>query len=316
MRFSIIVPVYNRPAELKELLESLTYQKFSDFEVIIVEDGSTISSKEVVDQYAGKLTIRYFLKLNSGPGPTRNFGYERAAGAYLVSFDSDCIIPPNYFTAVNEALAHTPLDAWGGPDRGNASFTPIQQAMAYTMSATLTTGGIRGGASTGFQPRSFNMGISRHVYEQTGGFKFTRLAEDIELSIRMKNAGFRVGLIPEAWVFHKRRTNLREFFRQVSGFGKGRIQVGRAHPGAVKLTHWLPALFFAGQFVIPFTLFLSFSLTMVLTAGYFFYLILIGIGAFLQTGSGKVGWLAIPAAYVQLNGYGSGFLKEMFRRGV
>jgi glycosyltransferase involved in cell wall biosynthesis len=195
-RYSIIVPVFNRPDEVRELLTSLVQQTVRDFEVIIVEDGSSMSSAPVVDQFREQLSIEYIFKQNSGPGPSRNMGFAHAKGNYFVVFDSDCIIPPHYLEAVNQALAQHHLDAWGGPDRAHASFTTLQQAMGYTMASVLTTGGIRGGKTHAgkFQPRSFNMGISRTVFEKTGGFKFNRLAEDIELSIRMRKMGFKVDL--------------------------------------------------------------------------------------------------------------------------
>jgi glycosyltransferase involved in cell wall biosynthesis len=315
-KYSVIVPVYNRPEEVKELLQSLSEQTFTNFEVLLIEDGSSLKSDGVAEQFSGRLIIKYFFKANAGPGPARNFGFEKASGEYYVVFDSDCIIPSAYFDVVDTYLRNNPLDAWGGPDKGSRDFSAVQQAMAYTMSSIFTTGGIRGGSSQGFQPRSFNMGISREVYQRTGGFQFDRLAEDIELSIRMKKDGFRVGLISEAFVFHKRRTSLGQFFRQVSGFGKGRVQVGRVHPGAVKLAHWFPALFFCGLFAIPFLFFVSLSAGLIVLSGYFFYLIMIGFDAFRKTKSIKVALLSLPSAIVQLNGYGSGFLKEMFRSGL
>jgi len=221
-KYSVVIPVYNRPDELDELLKSLTQQSVKNFDVVIVEDGSSLTSEKVVEAHSNDLTIHYFFKSNSGPGPSRNFGFERARGEYFVVFDSDCILPPDYFQSVDRALHEHQWDAWGGPDKGHENFTIAQRAMAYTMSSILTTGGIRGGKkSVGwFQPRSFNMGISRRVFEQTKGFAFDRFAEDIEFSIRMKKAGFRVGLIPEAFVYHKRRATFGQFYNQVFNFGK------------------------------------------------------------------------------------------------
>src|ERR1044071_2381228 len=229
MRFSVIIPVYNRPGEVDELLASLCKQTYTDFEIVLVEDGSNITSQEVYEKYASLLSIQYFFKPNSGPGPSRNFGFTKAKGDYLVVFDSDCVIPPEYFFVVERHLAHEPLDVWGGPDRGHGDFTLLQQAMAYSMSSVLTTGGIRGGKTRvrSYQARSFNMGMSRDAYERTGGFKFDRYAEDIEFSLRAGKLGLKVGLIAEAFVYHKRRTTLRQFFRQVSNFGKGRVHVNR-----------------------------------------------------------------------------------------
>lgn len=314
-KYSVIVPVYNRPEEVNELLQSLTLQQYRNFEVIIVEDGSTRPCREVVDSFRDKLQLEYVTKPNSGPGPSRNVGYGLAKGDYLVVFDSDCIIPPQYFSVVEEALNRHAFDAWGGPDRAHENFTNLQRAMAYTMSSVLTTGGIRGNKNNAgrFQPRSFNMGISRRVFEATEGFKFSRLAEDIELSIRMRKLGFKVVLLTDAFVYHKRRTNLKQFYHQVSSFGKGRVQVGRAHPGEIKLAHWFPAVFLIGLFM-PLVLGL-FSVPLALTVLIFYvlYFAAIGMGSWRMNKSLAVALLSIPAAFVQLTGYGSGFLKQIFK---
>jgi glycosyltransferase involved in cell wall biosynthesis len=311
-KYSLIIPVYNRPFEMDELLASLALQTFRNFEVIIVEDGSVLDSKEVVNKYLLQLNVNYFYKPNSGPGPSRNFGFDKANGAYLIVFDSDCIVPPSYLTTVDNFLQLSPLDVWGGPDRGSPDFTPKQQAMAYTMSSIFTTGGIRGGKSKDFQPRSFNMGMSRDVYKNTGGFLLDRFAEDIEFSMRAKNLGMKVGLIPQAYVFHKRRTDFKQFFKQVSNFGRGRIQVGRVHSDAVKLAHWFPAAFSIGLILLPFSFLIAPIFGIVGIVGYLFYFFIIGAHAYTTTGSILVGTLSIPSAFIQLTGYGCGFMKELF----
>lgn len=313
--FSVIIPVYNRPDELQELLESLTRQTYTDFEVIVVEDGSSIRCDTVIDAYRDKLSIHYFFKPNSGPGPSRNFGSEKASGGFFVYVDSDCIIPSHYFQTVWETISESTVDAWGGPDRGHADFTPLQQAMAYTMSSVLTTGGIRGSKRVAekFQPRSFNMGISRKVFETTGGFRFDRLAEDIELSVRMRKAGFQIVLIDAAYVFHKRRTTLHQFFNQVSGFGRGRVGVGKVHSGEVKLVHWFPVVFLFGMISLPVLLFVSPVLLKLGASLYLVYFAAIGVDAWLTTKSVSVAFLSIPSAVVQLTGYGTGFLREFIK---
>jgi len=315
-RFSVIVPVYNRPQEVDELLASLVQQSSKDFEVLVVEDGSTVRCEEIAKRYDNKLSIRYFFKQNSGPGPSRNFGYERAQGEYFVVFDSDCIIPPEYFHAVEKSLDENHWDAWGGPDRAHDNFTLVQRAMGYTMSSLLTTGGIRGGKkSVGwFQPRSFNMGISRKVYDLTKGFAFDRFAEDIEFSIRMKKSGFRVGLIPEAFVYHKRRTNFIQFFNQVANFGKGRALVGISHPEEVKLTHWFPTFFSLGIIMMLSLPLVSLLLFKIALAGYTFYFLSIFIHSLFVNKNLVVALLSVPSAMLQLWGYGTGFFREWIKR--
>lgn len=314
-KYSVIVPVYNRPEEIDELLKSLTLQSRKDFEVIIVEDGSSVPCETIVNSYRDKLNIQYFVKPNTGPGPTRNYGYAKAAGDYLVVFDSDCIIPPQYFEAVDKALHEHHWEAWGGPDKAHGDFTPVQRAMGYTMSSLFTTGGIRGGKKHvgWFQPRSFNMGIASAVYQRTQGFAFDRFAEDIEFSIRMKREGFRVGLIPEAYVYHKRRTNFSQFYSQVSNFGKGRALVGKRYPEEVKLAHWFPTVFTLGIVLTLFTPLVSMALFILASLLLATYLCLIFLDALLKNKSLWVAILAVPAALIQLTGYGTGFLVERLK---
>lgn len=315
MRYSIIVPVYNRPQELEELLASLVKQTFKDFEVVIVEDGSAIRSDQVVDNYRDQLSISYYYKPNTGPGPSRNFGYAHAKGDYFIVFDSDCIIPQQYLQVVDQSIQENNWDAFGGPDQAHEDFTPVQRAMGFTMSAFLTTGGIRGGKKRlgWFQPRSFNMGISRKVFEQTKGFAFDRFAEDIEFSVRMKKAGFHVGLIPDAFVYHKRRTTFKQFYNQVFNFGRGRALVGKVHPEEVKITHWIPAFFVMGVVVLLFTPLISVPLFVFGGIALLAYLAAIFITAW-RANNFYVGLLSVPSAILQLCGYGLGFLKERFTK--
>jgi glycosyltransferase involved in cell wall biosynthesis len=309
--YSVIIPVYNRPQEVAELLESLTQQTLQTFEVILVEDGSDVTSEKIFEHYASTLSMQYIFKPNTGPGPSRNVGFEKARGKYVVVFDSDCILPSHYFEAVDKFLKEEGTDAWGGPDKGLSDFTALQQAMAFTMSSTLTTGGIRGGNKKAFQPRSFNMGMSREVYEKTNGFQFDRYAEDIELSVRIRKLGFKTSLIPEAFVFHKRRTSLYQFFKQVSNFGKGRILVGRKHRGEIKIVHWLPAFFLLGLLAIPFFLVLAPKLATFFILVYSLYALLVATECLITSQSFPVAVLSIPALFVQMTGYGFGFLKTL-----
>ena len=311
--YSVVIPVYNRPDEVRDLLDSLTQQTYSNFEVLIIEDGSTQRCEAEVAAFGDRLTIRYYFKENTGQGFSRNYGFERAKGDYFVVFDSDTLIPPNYFQAVEAQLNTTHLDAYGGPDAARADFSPLQRAISYSMTSFFTTGGIRGqkqGVGK-FQPRSYNMGISREVWEKTGGFAQRDMGEDIELSMRLQKAGFRVGLISEAFVYHKRRGTLRDFFRQVFSFGRTRIQLQASHPGTLKLVHAFPAAFTLFLVSIPVQFFVNKSFFLLSLSLLFVYLFLILIDAWRRTLSLPVAAMSILTALIQLLGYGLGFLWEV-----
>ncbi|WP_027455715.1 glycosyltransferase [Xylanibacter brevis] len=315
MKYSIIVPVFNRPDEVEELLESLCHQEVKDFEVIIVEDGSKKPCKDVCDKYAGILDLFYYYKDNSGPGQSRNYGAARAHGDWLIVLDSDVVLPDGYLKAVDDALAQHDCDAWGGPDAAHPSFTPVQKAISYSMTSFFTTGGIRGGKTKldKFFPRSYNMGIRREVYQQLEGFSKMRFGEDIDFSYRIVEAGFKTRLLPAAWVWHKRRTDFRKFFRQVYNSGIARVNLEKRHPGTMKLVHLLPTVFTVGVFglllLAPFTC--GWSLLPLLL-----YALLLCVDSTVLHKSLHVGLLSIPAAFVQLMGYGMGFIESWWKRCV
>ena len=350
MKYSLIVPVFNRPDEVDELLESLCSQTLKDFEVVIVEDGSQKPCKDVCDKYAGILDLHYYLKENSGPGQSRNYGVERAQGEYVIILDSDVVLPTGYLEAVNSSLLTVnsslgdEIAAWGGPDAAHPSFTPVQKAISYSMTSFFTTGGIRGGKAKldKFYPRSFNMGIRRDVYLELGGFSKMRFGEDIDFSYRIVEAGYMPRLFPDAWVWHKRRTDFRKFFRQVYNSGIARINLEKRHPGTMKLVHLLPmvftlgvigclllslggaALYIEGEWLdanglrptdnmhqgIGFVLFVLGLLPLL------FYSSVIFIDSSIRNRSLWVGLLSIPAAFVQLMGYGFGFIESWWKRCV
>ncbi len=314
MKFSLIIPVYNRPDEVDELLESLTKQTDSDFEVIIVEDGSSVPCSEVVERYITRLDIHYFAKPNSGPGQSRNYGAERAQGEYLIILDSDIIVPETYVANVRQFLESHPVDAFGGPDCAHASFTKIQKAINYAMTSFFTTGGIRGGKKKldKFYPRSFNMGIRRDVYQHLEGFRAMRFGEDIDFSYRIVEAGYTTALIDSAFVYHKRRADLKKFFRQVYNSGNARVNLTILHPGTLKPVHLLPAAFTVGVVALVLLgcwLPVCWSLLLL-------YMLLILVDATIRNKSLQIGILAIAASFVQLMGYGSGFLTAAWRRWV
>ena len=365
VRYSIIVPVYNRPDEVDELLQSLCEQDFTDFEVIIVEDGSQVPCEDVCRRYEDRLDLKYFAKPNSGPGQSRNYGAERAQGEWVIVLDSDVVLPKGYLAAVEESLSPNPspvergddeseaspiggrlegASAFGGPDAAHDSFTPVQKAISYSMTSFFTTGGIRGGKKKGaldkFYPRSFNMGVRRDVYQQLGGFSKMRFGEDIDFSYRIVEAGYQTALIPEAWVWHKRRTDFRKFFRQVYNSGIARINLEKRHPGTLKLVHLLPAVFTLGVIALLLLFLLGVGLyvagewldasglrptdnmhqgvgvvlCVLALLPLLLYSAVIFVHSSIKNRSLWVGLLSIPAAFVQLMGYGLGFLKAWWKR--
>ncbi len=306
-RFSVIVPVYNRIDEVRDLLDSLSAQTLKNFEVIIVEDGSTLPCGDVVRSYTPALDARYFFKPNEGRSIARNYGIDRARADYFIFFDSDCVIPPDYFATLTSNLDAAPLDCFGGPDAAHESFSDTQKAINFAMTSFLTTGGIRGGKVSleKFTPRTFNTGFSRRVYESVGGFR-EMFSEDIDMSTRIRNAGFTIGLIPEAFVYHKRRIDMKKFFRQVHVFGMSRITLKLLYPGSLKAVHTLPALaVIAGIILLMLAIFSSpwWALPFVIYAGAIF------AAAWWSTRSAAIALKAIPASIIQITGYGTGFIR-------
>lgn len=310
--FSVIVPVYNRVDEIRELLDSLAAQTCRNFEVIIVEDGSTEPCREVVEEFIPRLDVKYYFKANEGRSIARNYGMEHSSGHMLVFFDSDCVIPPRYFETLSEISAKEPIDFFGGPDAAHESFTDTQKAINFAMTSFITTGGIRGGKVKldKFVPRTFNMGFTREVYGKVGGFR-EMFSEDIDMSTRITQAGYRAHLIRECPVYHKRRVNLRKFWRQVHVFGMSRITLKLLYPGSLKAVHTLPAvavvtgvaLVLAAIFASPWYL---------LPLGV--YLLMLFLAALASTRSVKIAAIAVPAGIIQICGYGTGFIKAWFTK--
>ena len=328
MRYSIIVPVFNRPDEVSELLASLAEQTFTDFEVVIVEDGSTTPCKSVCDGFSGTLDLHYFIKDNSGPGQSRNYGASRARGDYFIILDSDVVLPAGYLQAVEDELSREPADAFGGPDRAHPSFTDTQKAISYAMTSFFTTGGIRGGKKKldKFYPRSFNMGIRREVYEALEGFSNMRFGEDIDFSIRIFQGGYRCRLFPEAWVWHKRRTDFRKFFRQVFNSGIARVNLYKKYPDSLKLVHLLPSVFTIGTIGLVLTSAIGRVLMHYCDMHRYYWLcaapwlpillfcLVILVDATIRNKSLKIGLMSVGASFVQLFGYGSGFISAWWKR--
>lgn len=309
--FSIIIPVYNRPDEVRELLESLNKQTLKDFEVLLIEDGSNRRCDTVAQEFDKDLNICYFYKENSGRSLTRNYGMERASGDYLIFFDSDCIIPEHYFEIVKARLEKDYTDCFGGPDAAHSSFNDLQKAISYSMTSFFTTGGIRGGKKgmEKFAPRTFNMGFSKEVYKRVGGFK-DMFGEDIDLSLRIRKAGFRTDLIREAFVYHKRRVSFRSFYRQVSVFGKARVDLYLLHPGSLKIVHLLPAAFVLGSLLLIVLSFFCIWALLPLAA----YFLALFLESLICNHSLRIAGLSVITSIIQLGGYGIGFLSAFIKK--
>ncbi len=314
-RLSLVIPVYNRPQEISDLLRSLTNQTNSDFEVIIVEDGSTVPCKLEVEHYRDLLSIRYLLTANGGPSKARNVGVRAAAGAYVVILDSDVILPPMYISSVRSAIVQTQADAFGGPDAAADDFSNIQKAINYSMTSFFTTGGIRGGKRKldKFYPRSFNMGCRRQVFASLGGFsEDMRFGEDIDFSLRLFKAGYKVCLFNDAYVYHKRRVDFRKFFKQVFNSGMARVHIESRHPNSTRLVHLLPSFFTLGLFALV----LSSVLCVWALIPLLFYVVIVFVDSLHKNHSVAIAALSVPAAFIQLTGYGLGFIRAWWSKTV
>jgi glycosyltransferase involved in cell wall biosynthesis len=315
--YSLIIPVYNRPQELDELLACIQLQEFRDFEVVVIEDGSTDDAALIIEKYKSSFDLAYYVKENGGQGFARNYAFERAKGDFFIILDSDALLEPTYLNEVDKAIKADHLDLFGGPDKDHPSFSPIQKAISYSMTSFLTTGGIRGKEKNiggQFHPRSFNMGISRKVYEATGGFKITRMGEDIEFSIRCISLGFKSGLIPKAFIYHKRRTDFRQFYKQLHFFGRARINISRFFPKELKPVHFFPFLFFCYYLLTGIALLFLPSVGVLLFFGIVVYSLLVFFSALVNTKDYRIALLAIFAANIQLVAYGKGFAEEGLRK--
>lgn len=313
MLYSIVIPVYNRPSELSELLESIAGQKGEiPYEVIVVEDGSDITSENVVNQYLDRINIKYCFKNNSGPGDSRNYGMQRSSGQYFILLDSDCLLPDDYLLMIDAALSSEHIDAYGGPDAAHPSFSIKQKAFNYAMTSFLSTGGLRGGENDKrkFQLRSFNMGMSADAFKRTGGFAKQRIGEDIDLYFRLVSLDLKTRFLPEAFVYHKRRTSWRQFFAQTRNFGAARPILNRMHPGTAKFAYWLPSLFLLGFIAAVILLYFGFFLPLL---PYIVYVLAVLIDATIKDRSLLVGLTSCLAVFYQFFGYGSGFLRTAFR---
>ncbi len=313
-RFSLIIPVYNRPDELLDLLETIVSQKSDNFEVIVVEDGSQILSESVCCQFSDKIPLKYITQANKGPGPARNYGAENASGRWLIFLDSDCMLPDNYLELIEKEVACEEFDCFGGPDKAHPTFNTIQKAIGYAMSSILTTGGIRGAREKldVFYPRSYNLGVRKSVFMTMNGFSNMRFGEDLDFSMRLLEKGYSTRLIKKGYVFHKRRNNFRSFFKQVFNSGIARINLEIRHPNTLKPVHWIPSMFITGHILVfALAFFNLYILALLLIVP-----ITLFVHSIKEHKEVSTALWVIPAAYVQLFGYGLGFIKALILRKV
>ena len=313
LQFSIIIPVYNRPQEIEELLHSLVNQTYKeDFEVVIVEDGSTDICEGVVEYFLDRLNIKYLFKNNSGAGQSRNYGMQEANGNYFIILDSDVLLPNTYLETVEKGLNANFTHAFGGADAAHSSFTALQKAINYSMTSIFTTGGIRGkkkGVGK-FQPRSFNMGLSKDAFNETKGFSSLKYGEDIDLTFRLWKNGFETQFIESAFVYHKRRSTLKQFYTQTFNFGTARPILNRMYPRSSKLTYWFPSVFVMG---LDIAILLSLFLNWIFILPFGLYFLILFFDSLIQNKSLRVAFLSIITTYTQFLGYSLGFLKSNFK---
>ncbi|NRD23415.1 glycosyltransferase [Winogradskyella litoriviva] len=311
--FSFIIPVYNRPEEIEELLSSfLNFDGDNNFEIVIVEDGSSDTSEHVVEKFQSKLDISYYYKPNSGPGDSRNYGMQKAKGNYYIILDSDVLMPSNYLAEVKAFLEKKYFDCFGGPDAAHSSFTNLQKAINFAMTSFITTGGIRGGKQQveDFQPRSFNMGLSKKAFIASGGFGRIHPGEDPDLSLRLHKLGFKTALIEKAYVYHKRRISWTKFYKQVNKFGMVRPILNQWHPKSKSLVYWFPTLFSLGLIVSLLLMIFNCYLPIYL---YGLYFIIAFVLALIFNRSIVIAFQALFAIVIQFFGYGLGFLISTFK---
>ena len=306
---SFIIPVFNRPNEIDELLNSFCLQKESkDFEIVIIEDGSSNKCDKIIKNYKN-LNISYYYKDNSGPGDSRNFGMNKAKGSYFIILDSDIILPENYCTILIDNLSKNFSECFGGVDDSHSSFNNFQKAVSFSMTSLITTGHVRGGSrSKNFQPRSFNMGISKIAFLKSGGFDKIHPGEDPDLSIRLYKLGFRTALYMDLKVFHKRRVSVKSFFKQVYKFGIARSILNQKFPETRKIIYWFPSIF-SFVFLISISLIL-FQVDSLLFNIYLIYFMIVFIQSSIKNNI-CVGFFSVLTTLIQFFGYGYGFTKSL-----
>jgi len=325
LNYTFIIPVYNRLSEVKELLLSAENIDFDRkrFDFLFVDDGSDDGFREFIENYRSPsgLIISAVYQDNQGPGAARNHGMALAQGDYFIFIDSDCLFPSNYLKTTDSALSKYKYDAYGGPDTHHPSFSRLLKAINYSMTSFVGTGGTRGGKNQvgKYYPRSFNMGVSRKVFHTIGGMNDLRHGQDMDYSARIYQAGFEVGFIIDAYVYHKRRTSINQFFRQIFNWGVARINLGVRHKELLKPVHFLPALLVAfygiililGIFIPVFR-----GVLLLMLIGHALVCMWAFVESLLKYKSLRISLLSILTLNIQVFGYGAGFLYALWQRAL
>lgn len=318
-KFALISPTFKRPDEVTEFLDSLRkldYPK-DKFEIILGDGTPGDELRPLIYPYQKDLPLKIYYEEFLPVSNARNRAAELSTAQFFIFLDSDCIIPEGYLKAVEFFLdAHPQINLFGGPDAASEDFTDLQKAISFSMTSFLTTGGIRGGSSsvTTYHPRGFNMGISAELFNKVGGYDENFVCgEDVELSMRLIKAGAKSAFIEEAHVFHKRRTSIKQFRRQVFRFGAARPLLAKAHPGNLKITHLFPLAFTVYRHVsaILFLLVFYFNLSVLSLpfAMYVLYMVAVFFSALKKEGL-SVALLAVQTTNTMNAGYGIGFLRN------
>ncbi len=318
---SVITPSYNRASELEHLMRSISAQSIDHnlFELIISDDGSTDDTEALINSWQEKasFSIKYISQENKGPGAARNHGLEKSIGELILFIDSDCEAHPKWIETIVDEYHKSEFDACGGPDGGKKDFTLLQKAIDYSMTSFFTTGGMRGHSEkmiSKFYPRTHNMGVKRDKYEAVGGFGNLRHGQDIEFSHRIRTSGGKIRFIKNALVYHRRRTSLRQFIKQVFNWGVARINLGKIDTAMLEPVHFLPSLsILLSLFIILIIYQLDWGISEIFLLFFSPLSIICLLGA-LNKKDLRVFPILLLVIPIQIFGYGLGFLQAYIRR--
>lgn len=222
--FSVIIPTYERPAQLTKCLESITHLNYpkDKFEVIVVDDGSEDPPETIVEAYTEKLDIKLYTQINAGPAGARNTGSEKANGKFLAFTDDDCEPDPDWLNAFEKEFNKDPKIFLGGHTVNSLSDNPYSTASQELINYLYSYYNADRNNASFFA--SNNIAVRADLFKKIGGFDVTTLratAEDRELSDRWVYEGNKMTYTIDAIVFHSHAMSLRQFWRQHFNYGRG-----------------------------------------------------------------------------------------------